>query len=308
MRDAILDCALPPLQRAGRSVRQMVKRLNQLEDGLSAESQRLARRFNLVGGGGLCSRLLEKVLTAATQYEPQVCVGGCSSIFGNMWLAFTCSRTKLIKHENQLGYLKDKLKKLDEMTTTEQTWRDVTSTYQATLAMIKSLKVQRGVAVLQCIASDDKLLQALGMAKALYDTDGDAPMEVVKRLNDGAGAHIHMRAYTYDKLISRELVRIQLIKDIQLRFVQVATSIAVAIIVAMMNLPLSVYAWIVAGLLLLCCCTCYYRRTWLTRGAKRFWRNQRGWQKVQVAEEAAAGPAQLEEPAQPAQPRVIASA
>ena len=98
---------------------------------------------------------------------------------------------------------------LKETTTTDQTWRDVTETWQATLALLKSVEVERGRAVLQCIASDEELLKALGMAEALYKAAGDVPIEVVVRLNDGAGAHIRTHAYKYDKLISQELVRIR---------------------------------------------------------------------------------------------------
>ena len=138
----------------------MAVRLNTLEVDLStkadAQGHRLAQKFGLVGGdrGGLRSRLLKTTLAAATQYE--VSVGGFSGSFKMVWLAWTCSRAKLTKHENELEYLKKKLEKLEDLTTTEQTWRDVTETWQATLAMLKSLEVERGVAVLQCVASDEK--------------------------------------------------------------------------------------------------------------------------------------------------------
>ena len=148
VRDAILFCATAPLKKAGKSVHRMVGRLNQLEDILNtkadAESQRLAKQFGLVGGekGGLRSRLLKTTLTATTKYE--VSVGGFRGSLGMVHLAFTCSRAKLTKHENELEYLKEKLKKLEEMTTTEQTWRDVSESWQATLALNKSLDVERG--------------------------------------------------------------------------------------------------------------------------------------------------------------------
>ena len=226
--DVILSSALAPIEKAGKSVRRIAERLNRLEGALSskydAESKKLLKRFGLVGGeivggdkGGLHTRLLKTTLKAATQYE--VSVGGISGSFDMVRLAWTCSRAKLTKHENELEYLKKKLEKLEDLTTTDQTWRDVTETWQATLAMLKSLEVERGAAVLQCIASDEKLLKALGMAKTLYDAQGEVPMEVVVRLNDGAGAHIRTHAYKYDKLISLELVRIQRVKDIQWRAV-----------------------------------------------------------------------------------------
>eukprot|EP00964_Phaeocystis_antarctica_P125306 scaffold88935_cov58-Phaeocystis_antarctica.AAC.3 len=262
----------------------MAERLNQLEVDLSTkandESKRLLKKFGLVGGdkGGLHSRLLKTTLKAATQYE--VSVGGISGSVDMVRLAWTCSRAKLTKHENELEYLKEKLKKLEDMTTTEQTWRDVTETWQATLAMLKSVEVERGVAVLQCIASDKKLLKALGMAKALYDAQGEVPVEVVVRLNDGAGAHIRTHAYKYDKLISLELLRIQRVKDIQWRAVTLSGSAVVATMIGTANLLSRLYydvlesgdtrlavllpvgAVAVVGLLLLCCFAGYHH-SWL---------------------------------------------
>ena len=118
---------MAPLKRAGRSVQRMANRLNRLEGALSTkagehddEIERLAKKFGLVGGekGGLRSRLLKTTLTAATQYE--MSVGGFSNSFRMVRLAWTCSRAKLTKHENELEYLKEKLKKLEGMTTSDQ--------------------------------------------------------------------------------------------------------------------------------------------------------------------------------------------
>ena len=219
MSDAILSSALPPIEKASKSVRQIAGRLDELEEALIGKSEQLATKFGLVAGkegkegkqGGLRSRLLKTTLTAATQYE--VSVGGFSGSFGMARLAWTCSRAKLTKHENELQYLKEELKKLKEVTTSDQTWRDLSESWQAILALSKSVDVERGRAVLQCIASDEKLLQALGMTETLYKVKGDVPTDLVMQLNDSAGAHIGSHAYKYDKLISLELMRIQRIKD-----------------------------------------------------------------------------------------------
>ena len=131
----------------------MAGRLDKLEGALVAKAgaanEVFVKKFGLVGGdkGGLRSRLLKNTLTAATQYE--VSVGGFSGSFGMARLAWTCSRAKLTKHENELQYLKVELKSLKDMTTTDQTWRDVTETWQATLTLLKSIEVERGRAVLQ---------------------------------------------------------------------------------------------------------------------------------------------------------------
>ena len=281
---------MAPLKRAGRSVQRMANRLNRLEGALStkadAESERLAKKFGLVGGekGGLRSRLLKATLAAATQYE--VSVGGFSGSLGMARLAWTCSRARLTKHENELEYLKEKLKKLEETTTSDQTWRDVSKTWQAILALNKSLEVERGRAVLQCIASDEKLLKALGMAETLYKIKGDVPTDLVMELNDGAGAHICSHAYKYDKLISLELVRIQRVKDMQWKVLTLTSSVFVATMIGAANLLSRLYydvlqsgdsrlamllpagAVALVVVMVLCCCTCYHRRS-LVHGAGR---------------------------------------
>ena len=290
MGDAILSCATAPLKRAGKSVRLMANRLSTLEDDLVAKAgaanQVSVKKFGLVGGdkGALCSRLLRTTLAAATQYE--VSVGGFSGSFGMARLAWTCSRAKLTKHENELQYLKEKLKKLEEMTTSDQTWRDVSKTWQATLALLKNLDVERGRAVLQCIASDEKLLKALGMAETLYKIKGDVPTDLVMELNDGAGAHICSHAYKYDKLISLELVRIQRVKDMQWKVLTLTSSVFVATMIGAANLLSRLYydvlqsgdsrlamllpagAVALVVVMVLCCCTCYHRRS-LVHGAGR---------------------------------------
>ena len=290
MSDVILSSALAPIEKAGKSVRRMAERLDKLEGALStkadAEGQALATKFGLVGGdkGGLRSRLLKTTLTAATQYE--VSVGGFSGSFGMARLAWTCSRARLTKHENELQYLKEELKKLKEVTTSDQTWRNVSESWQATLALLKRVEVERGRAVLQCIASDEKLLKSLGMAETLYKIKGDVPTDLVMELNDGAGAHICSHAYKYDKLISLELVRIQRVKDMQWKVLTLTSSVFVATMIGAANLLSRLYYDVLqsgdsrlamllpAGavalvlVMVLCCCTCYHGRS-LVQGAGR---------------------------------------
>ena len=295
--NAILSCAKARLNRAGKSVQRMAGSLSRLEGALStkagkceaerellARRERLARKFGLVGGemGALRSRLLKATLTAATEYE--VSIGGFSGSFGMARLAWTCSRAKLIKHENELEYLKEELKKLKEMTTSEHTWRDVSESWQAILALNKSLEVERGRVVLQCIASDEKLLTALGMAETLYKIKGEVPTDLLMQLNDGPGAHIRTHAYKYNKLISQELVRIQRVKDMQWKVLTLIGSAFVATMIGVANLLSRLYynvlqsgdthlavllpagAVVLVVVMVLCCCTCYHGRS-LVQGA-----------------------------------------
>ena len=146
--------------------------------------------------------------------------------------------------------------------------------------------MERGRAVLQCIASDEKLLKALGMARTLYKIKGDVPTDLVVQLNDSVGAHIGSHAYKYDKLISLELVRIQRVKDMQWKVVTLTGSGLVATMIGAANLLSRLYydvlrsgdsrlamllpAGAVALLLLLvlCCCTCYHRRSLVQRAGR----------------------------------------
>ena len=269
----------------------MAGRLDDLEGALIAESKQLATKFGLVdmagkeGKGGLRSRLLKTTLTAATQYE--VSVGGFSGSLDMARLAWTCSRAKLTKHENELEYLKKELEKLKDLTPTDQTWRDVTETWQATLALLKSVEVERGRAVLQCIASDEELLESVGMAETLYKAKGEVPLDVVVRLNDGAGAHIRTHAYKYDKLISQELVHVQRVKEIQWRALTLTGSAVIAAMIGAANLLSRLYydvlqsgnsrlavllpvgAVVLLLVLVLCCCTCYHRGSLLQAAGRR---------------------------------------
>ena len=124
MSDVILSSALPPIEKASKSVRQIARSLDKLEEKLIGKSERLATKFGLVAGkegkegkGSLRTRLLKTTLTAATQYE--VSVGGFNGSLDMVRLAWTCSRAKLTKHENELQYLKVKLQDIEKMTTTD---------------------------------------------------------------------------------------------------------------------------------------------------------------------------------------------
>ena len=127
------------------------------------------------------------------------------------------------------------------------------------------------------------------MAETLYKVHGEAPMEVVVRLNDGAGAHIRTHAYKYDKLISHELVRIQRVKEIQWKALTLTGSAIFAAMIGTVNLLSRLYfrvlesdkvmeseRWplallfpvvaVVGLLLLLLCCFCCYNGMHSVRG------------------------------------------
>ena len=96
------------------------------------------------------------------------------------------------------------------------------------------LRVQCGQAVLECMATDEKVLEALGAAKALMHIEGDAPpAALVTIIAQGPGAHIRKHGYRYTRRLDKELVLIRRVKELQIRAVTglgtllVATSIAI---------------------------------------------------------------------------------
>jgi len=231
---------------------------------------------------------MRATLTVATQYE--VRTGGFNGSVDMVHLAWRFSRAELSKHENELEYIKKELEKLRDLTISEQSWRDAFETFTATLALLKSIDAERGRAVLQCIASNEKLLSALGVAKTLNKTQGTVPTDVLMRLNEGAGS-LRANGYKYDKLISRELVRIGRIKDLQWRAVTLSGSAIVATMIGTANVLGRQYSKLLDSgdvllavalplgtllLLLLCCCCCgaCYYRDYLCRLARRKGRGQ----------------------------------
>ncbi|EOD10671.1 hypothetical protein EMIHUDRAFT_465208 [Emiliania huxleyi CCMP1516] len=109
------------------------------------------------------------------------------------------------------------------------TWKDAASTWMSILELRRKIGVERGIAVIDCIAGDQKVLDALGAAKALFDIEGDAPPDA--RLSKAAGGHIRANGYSYRKKINLELARIRRVRDLQMRGVAlVGTAIAAALI------------------------------------------------------------------------------
>lgn len=173
----------------------------------------------------------------------------------------------LTKDENELSYLLEKLIKLEELTVTDQSWKDVGESWQAVLSLRSQISVARGLTVVECICADDKVLQAIGAVEQLRKTVGTVPTDVLTLLNEGPSAHIRSNAYKYRKMIDRELARVRRVKDIQWRLVGGLATGAAAALVAAGNVVGRIYydtiksngllagiiAAAVGGSILLCC-------------------------------------------------------
>ena len=151
-------------------------------------------------------------------------------------LAWRRARTELVRDEDELSYVLEKLVKLEDMTVTDQSWKDVGESWQALLSLRSQVSVERGQAVIECICTDSKVLQAIGTVQQLVNIQGTVPNDVLTMLNRGPSTHIRGNAYKYRKMIDRELARVRRVKDIQNRVVGSVATFAAAALVAIGNI------------------------------------------------------------------------
>ena len=144
--------------------------------------------------------------------------GGWGSFFDMVKAALTVNRVQLSRDLADLEYLVEKIKKLEDLSTTSETWRDVVETWCSLVDLISKISPERGIAVLESITSDDELLKAIGAGRALVHIVADkAPATLVSLINERAGKKIRSSAYGYLRVIEKELAIIRRTKDHQER-------------------------------------------------------------------------------------------
>ena len=80
------------------------------------------------------------------------------------------------------------------------------------------LRVDSAQQVFDCMVDEPMLLDALGAAKALMDIEGEPPSSLLTFLSKGPVRHINKYAYNYERCITRQIVLIQRVKEIQVRY------------------------------------------------------------------------------------------
>ena len=165
---------------------------------------------------------------------------------------------------------KQKLTKIEDLNASEATWKDVGASWKALLDLRGDLGVERGLAVLDAICADDKVLSAVGMVEQLKKIVGAVPTDVLTVLNEGPGAHIRDNAYHYRKQLEGELVRVRHVKDVQWRFITALATGGLAAAISVGNVPSRLYydllkedpvraGWVALGVvlgLLVCMLSC----------------------------------------------------
>ena len=269
VRDAIAKhSGAARVARLGRQLETLEEKLASGLQSLSSEGGRAQLVQRYASGGSLRARLVSAALTAATTYE--VRAGGVAGSVDMLLLAFARSRSQLSRDESELAYVLGELEKIRELQTSELSWRDVAESWAALLKLRSQLEVERGQAVLECIVSDQQLLDALGAATQLSGSVGVVPRDLLTILNQGPGAHIRTNGYRYHRALDRELQRVRRVKEIQWRIVTLSGSAVVAAMVGASNFFSRIYydvwqrggalVWVLPlcalAAMLLCCLAC----------------------------------------------------
>ena len=111
----------------------------------------------------------------------------------------------------------------------------MSESWEAIIRLRAQLRSERGLAVLECIINDPKVLKALGMAEQLHSISGKPPDHLLIALNDGPGAHIRQHAYQYRHMLEREIACVRRVREVQLRALALVGSTIVASLVGIAN-------------------------------------------------------------------------
>tara|TARA_B100000795_G_scaffold241956_1_gene204970 strand:+ start:1683 stop:2795 length:1113 start_codon:yes stop_codon:yes gene_type:complete len=216
----LMGAASTPLQGFGHSAEQNLALVGRFEHHLAEKlnnvdeaAQKLLRRH--LPQGGLRGRAIEAVLRTATKYE--VSVGRVNGSVDMLRMIRHKSRVELTSDETQLIDLSEKLKKLPDIKeSTASNWRETTEGWISVLELRGQLRVECGQSVLDCMVADQKVLEALGAAKAMMHIEGEAPpAALLTIIAEGPGAHIRKHGYRYTRRLDKELWRIRRIRELQ---------------------------------------------------------------------------------------------
>jgi hypothetical protein len=160
-----------------------------------------------LGKGKIVSRATSRLLKGDNEYT--IKADGFAKMCMMMSAALAADSVVMTKHISDLEYVKEQLKKLQELPTTSETWRDVVETWRSLLDLTGMVSADRALGVLQCMSSDEKLLAALGAGVALQDITGkEPPPALVSLINKHCGSMIRSNAYTYLKALDKEIAGI----------------------------------------------------------------------------------------------------
>ena len=217
------------IQKLAEITKNHIKMAGKFEEILLKKCNSLGNKMNrYFPKGKIKSNMIKSMLSAATKYRVEV--GGDETTINTMIRAVRLSWGGLKTTEAELAYLLDKLVKIEEMDVTVEKWRDAAQTWMSLINLMHQLKAERSIAVINCIASDERVLEALSAAKALLYSVGGSNT-IVSILSNEPGRHIRENGYRYQRTIRQEIVQIQKICRFQVLLISfIGTTIASALI------------------------------------------------------------------------------
>ena len=160
------------------------------EGGVSSEAQLGAlQNFPIKQ---LKGEVIGSVLRTPTKYQKPKGWSFLPTTIGRILLR---PATDLIKDGNQVQYLLNEIKELQKGGFTNETWRDSVSTWIAFLNLYKQMNVECGLYILESIAADKNVMDAIGAVAPLIEINGYLPSDLLILLNKGPANHIRDHAY-----------------------------------------------------------------------------------------------------------------
>ena len=152
-------------------------------------------------------------------------------------LVLCTTPTELVKQVNELAYLQEKLKSIEDAEITDQLWLDFYESWVAVLALRSKMDAACAQQVLDAIVTDNKVLSGLAAAYVLRDSifKGKPPQELLQQLKQGPGGHIKSHAYEYRRKIDQEIARIGRIQTLQQRGVALTGTVLISVSIGISN-------------------------------------------------------------------------
>jgi len=220
------------IKKLAQMTKNHIKMAEKFEEILIEKCKSLGNKMNSYFSKGARTfkrNMIKPTLNAATQYSVKV-GGGQEATIHTMISAVRLSRVELKTTEAELVYLLDKLVRIEEMDVTAEKWRDAAQTWMSLINLRAQLKAERSIAVIDCIASDERVLEALSAAKALLHSIGGSNT-IVSKISNEPGRHIRDNGYRYQRTIRQEIAQIQKIREFQVLLISfIGTAIASAFI------------------------------------------------------------------------------
>lgn len=256
IKDCILEIVLTQTSKFGRPMKVMQSRFNTFQKKLLEGLDKDATKGDAGGGTGGDPSMLSDMYTSKNQFanklnkvstsrvglealkmisEYDIYVGGMAFSPGSVWTALRTPAKELRRDHNELTYMADRLKYIEQITLSTETWRDYTEAWDTLLALRRKILAKRGHAVLRCISTDLKVISGLGAAMQMINVAGEVPNEVLNMLNEGPAAHLNRHAFQYHKIIDKELFGIQRVRDIKRGAAQMVSGAIVAAMIGAFN-------------------------------------------------------------------------